>query len=135
MALNDLLKQEKVENEGAWLPVPGGGEIHVAFAGNPDFAKKQRRLERIHRKKNSIRDNKEIADDDREEIFRDAMIGTIVKAIRGIKERDSDKEPLESTDENIRKVLESRKIRATVLRYVTDEETFTAENLELVAKN
>lgn len=135
MAYKDLLAQEEVENEGAWLPLSCGGEMKITYFGNPDFLKRLRRLETIYRKKHSLRDNQDLPDGVAEEMTKKAMVGTVCKEIRDVYESEGDAEPLESTEENILMLLESRKIRSAVIRYAKEEETFEEENLEIVSKN
>lgn len=133
MTLEDVLAQEEIEKEGAWLPLPTGGEMLIAYAGSEAFERKRSRLEFQYKKEHGIPENKEVPTGKREGIVRDAMVGTVCKAIRDVPLNDE--EMLDNTPQNIRRLLDSRKVRTRVLAYSTDETTFEKENLELISGN
>lgn len=136
MSLQNLLAQETREDDGAWLPLPEelGGEMLISYFGNPDFRKKLQRLETIYRKQHSLREDKGIPDDAMEKLVLRAMVGTVAKAIRDVKETEDAAEPMPDTEESIERLLEVRTVRARVVEYAKDRETFRSENLELIAK-
>lgn len=139
MSLKELLAQEEIENTGTvdgaivWLKLPCGGEAHITHAGNPEFQAKLRKLRTVYRKQNSLRPDQPLPEEVDEKLNRDAMVGTVLKAIRGVELEPG--VPFESTPANLRQMLESRKVRGAIVgRSVTDE-TWSSENLELVSGN
>lgn len=136
MSLETLLAQEQREDEGAWLPLPEelGGEMHITYLGNPEFTKKLQRLESAYRKKHLLKEDKDLPDGALESLTQRAMVGTVCKGIRGVRESDGGPE-LESTDENIHRLLDLRTVRTLVVKYARERETFRSENLEVIAGN
>lgn len=86
MSLRDVLEFEQFGGDGMWEPMPKGidGEILVAWAGNPEYIQKYRRLEMQHRKFNAIPPGKELSAEDGEMLTRQALIGTLLKGWRGL---------------------------------------------------
>jgi hypothetical protein len=138
MSLKDALHQERIEDEGAWLPMPPevGGEALISFMGNPEFLAKRQRLEDQWRKQHPAyrTASKPMPSEADEDLTREAMIGTVVKRLRGIPADDSGEE-VPDTDDGIRAVLDSRKCRRHIIQYATDEATFLRENLDLIQGN
>jgi len=163
--LADVLEQEEIENHGVWVPF-GEGEtshIQVAAAGNPAMNRKRIELEKRYRRKNNLAANKEIPEEDSENLYRRAAFGTLFKGWRGPlfefdaaefaaqqaaakAKYDSDIEPPPVTPEGGHGPLpfcepnalwymeHSKRFRRTVFANAGSDDTFNRQNLELLGK-
>lgn len=110
---------ENLENNGTWFPIGKDAELLIARSGNPNYGKKLTSL--FERYENVLKHRDAAADAKSEEIMIEVLATTILLGWKGV---SFQKQPLEYSLANAKKLLAVREFRKLVVKLSEDFESF-----------